>query len=341
MKFSRYMIARHCAAYGRSHAITRCATSFDKERDMTSRMGLAALLFTAGASLAPPVLASTFFFTAGDADGQLGALSGDGPQSVATETADDFFLPATTVISGATITGLIDAPVTNIGDVEVEVYHVFPLDSKDPPSGSVFTRVNSPADVEIASATRDSSAGTLTYSVASLNGRFAVSNSVVNGIHAFPGSKTGGEGPASGEEIQVTLTFTHPIVLPAGHYFFRPQVALTGGRFLFLSAPRPMVSPTPITPDLQAWIRNANLAPDWLRIGGDIVVGAPPTFNMAFSLRGNTIPEAGIPGEETCHGDSVSAVARQFRGVAFGASALGFASVAALQDALDEFCNPQ
>ena len=42
------------------------------------------------------------------------------------------------------------------------------------------------------------------------------------------------------------------------------------GSFLFLSAPRPITSGTPFpagTTDLQAWIRNANLAPDWLRIG--------------------------------------------------------------------------
>jgi len=46
---------------------------------------------------------------------------------------------------------------------------------------------------------------------------------------------------------------------------------------------------TPIAPDLQSWIRNANLDPDWLRIGTDIVSGStPPTFNAAFSLSGTT-----------------------------------------------------
>jgi len=40
-------------------------------------------------------------------------------------------------------------------------------------------------------------------------------------------------------------------------------------------------------PDLQAWTRDANLDPDWLRIGTDIVGGNPaPTFNGAFSLTG-------------------------------------------------------
>jgi hypothetical protein len=44
--------------------------------------------------------------------------------------------------------------------------------------------------------------------------------------------------------------------------------------------------------DLQSWMRNTNLAPDWLRVGTDIVGGSPaPTFNAAFSLNGTTIPE--------------------------------------------------
>jgi hypothetical protein len=47
--------------------------------------------------------------------------------------------------------------------------------------------------------------------------------------------------------------------------------------------------------DLQSWTRDDispnNLAPDWLRIGTDIVGGTtPPTFNAAFSLAGQTIP---------------------------------------------------
>ena len=34
------------------------------------------------------------------------------------------------------------------------------------------------------------------------------------------------------------------------------------------------------------------LAPDWLRVGTDIVGGTtPPQFNAAFSLSGQTVPE--------------------------------------------------
>ena len=45
-------------------------------------------------------------------------------------------------------------------------------------------------------------------------------------------------------------------------------------------------------PDLQSWTRDEMLDPDWLRIGTDIVGGTtPPTFNAAFTLAGEAIPE--------------------------------------------------
>ena len=63
-----------------------------------------------------------------------------------------------------------------------------------------------------------------------------------------------------------------------------------------------------------------------------------PTFNMTFSLASDTITEAGTPGQANCHGKSVSALAKQFGGIHAAASALGFSSVAALQDGLKAFC---
>ena len=36
-------------------------------------------------------------------------------------------------------------------------------------------------------------------------------------------------------EFEIDITFTNPILLPAGHYFFRPEVLVTGGDFLYLS----------------------------------------------------------------------------------------------------------
>jgi hypothetical protein len=115
------------------------------------------------------------------------------------------------------------------------------------------------------------------------------------------------------------------------------------GDFLYLSAPKPIMAPgtpfPPLTTDLQAWIRNSTLAPDWLKIGTDIVAGTPaPQFNMTFSLTGETVPGAGTPGQANCHGKSVSALAHQFGGLAGAASALGFSSMTELQETLREFC---
>jgi len=313
-----------------------------------------AFTLTAGVWLAMPAWADSFFFSTGNPDGKLGALSR--PASLGkleTETADDFVLTQTTVTNRATIKGLIPpgTPLTSISNVEVELYHVFPLDSANPPSGHVPTRVNSPADVEIAAATRDGSGATLRFISSLSNGScvvvtdpgcFSVANTVVNGIHPIPNQTTGGEGPAKGEEVEITITFTTPILLPAGHYFFRPEVEVTGANFLRLSAPKPIISPgTPFAGDLQAWIRNSALAPDWLRIGTDVIGGAtPPTFNMTFSLSGNTIPEAGTPGQANCHGKTVSALAREFGGIHEAALTLGYASVEALQNGITVFCEP-
>ena len=168
----------------------------------------------------------------------------------------------TTVITGATITGaLVPAtPLANLADVEVEIYHVFPLDSVAP-SGNVPSRVNSSSDVKIASATRDAAQGTLRFATTLVDPNFLVKNTVVNGINKKPFNITNGEGQAIGVEVEIDITFTNPILLPAGHYFFRPEV--TGGDFLYLSAPKPVVSPgTAIARDLQAWIRNSVLSPD-------------------------------------------------------------------------------
>ena len=320
---------------------------------MRSRLSLATAILMIGIGLAEPAWAEHFFFSTGNPDGRLGALSRrPSPGKIETETADDFALTETTVISQAVITGLIvpnTLPLASISQVEVELYHVFPLDSDTTRTIHVPTRVNSPADVEIDTATRDPLARTLSFSSTLLNPSFTVANSVVNGINASPNQLTHGEGPQSGEEVAITINFTTPIILPAGHYFFRPEVLVNGGDFLYLSAPRPIVPPgTPFpagVTDLQAWIRNANLNPDWLRIGTDIIGIIPPattapTFNMTFSLAGDTVPEAGTPGQANCHGKTISALARQFRGINAAALALGASSVNDLQDSVGRFCNP-
>jgi hypothetical protein len=285
-----------------------------------------------------------FFFSTGNTDGLLGALSRrPSPGKLETETADDFVLTKTTVISRATITGLITpaTPLANITSVEVEMYRVFPDDSDVKRAIEVPSRGNSPADVEIDTATRNSGSGTLRFAPSLLNANFTVANTVVNGIHKKGENVTHGELSATGDEVEIDITFSTPIVLPAGNYFFRPEVGVTGGDFLYLSAPRPIVSPgTPFGADKQAWIRNSQLLPDWLRIGTDIIVGNPPTFNMTFSLAGETVANAGIPGRANCHGQSIAALTAQFGDVPGAASALGFSSVDALQDGFTAFCKP-
>jgi hypothetical protein len=47
---------------------------------------------------------------------------------------------------------------------------------------------------------------------------------------------------------------------------------------------------------------------------------------------------AGTPGKSNCHGQSVSALARQYRGLNGAAAALGYSDVSALQNAILTFC---
>ena len=236
--------------------------------------------------------ADSFSFSTGDPDGKIATLSRpSSPGKIQTETADDFVVPKAVVINQATFTGLLPsgAALTTISGVEIEIYHVFPGDSDTNRVPAVLTRANSPGDVEIDSATRDSADGSLSFSATMVNQSFSVSNSVVNGINKSPGQKTNGEGAVTGEEVLITVTFNPPISLPADHYFFRPEVLLSSGDFLWLSAPRP-TNPPLFTGDLQSWIRNDALAPDWSRIGTDITAQGP--FNAAFSLSGETDADA-------------------------------------------------
>jgi hypothetical protein len=241
-----------------------------------------------------PVAAETFTFSTGNPDGLIGTLSRPGQNGgLQTETADDFVLSQATRLTSASFTGLLPtgASLSSISQVEIEFYHVFPGDSANPPSGNVPTRVNSPGDVEIDSATRDSAAGNLTYSATTLNPNYTVANSVINGIQGG-NPFTGGEGSVTGQQVRIDVTFADPVDLAADHFFFRPEALLSSGNFLLLSASKPIVAPgTPFTPDLQSWIRSDDLAPDWVRIGTDVTGQGP--FNAAFELSGTTAPEPG------------------------------------------------
>jgi len=125
----------------------------------------------------------------------------------------------------------------------------------------------------------------MTFSANLLNSSFTAANFVLNGIHPLPTVFTGGEGPITGQEVQLSFSITSDM-LAAGQYFFVPQVELSTGDFFWLSAPKPISGSgtTPSPPgvaDLQTWTRNEDLQPDWLRVGTDITHRGP--FNASFS----------------------------------------------------------
>lgn len=247
------------------------------------------VVIAATAWLATPAAAAPYFFSTGNPDGRIATKSGPFPGAPnEIETADDFVLGQATRIDRASFIGLLPTGVSlsSATRVEVELYRAFPGDPVTPPSGNVPTRVNSPGDDDFVA--RDSALGNLRYTTTLLDPAFTAANSLVNGINRVPNQVNGGEGPVTGQEVRFDVEFVVPFDLQADRLFFRPEVEVTGGDFLWLSAPRPITPPgTPITPDLQTWIRSPAIAPDWLRPGADITLAVP--LNAAFSLSGITI----------------------------------------------------
>jgi hypothetical protein len=287
---------------------------------LRTRIGIAA--FTLAVVATPlPAAADSFFFSSGNPDGLMATAAR--PESVGKfeiETGDDFVLTQQTLITGAAFTGLIPlgASTSDIKNVIVEIYRVFPADSNvgrttGPlvfATPNVPTRVNSPSDVAFAE--RQFSAGSAGLAAIVLQPSFTANNSVQpGGIHPLPNIFTGGNGPVTGQETLISVNFSTPFDLPADHYFFVPQVELSNGDFLWLSAP---------LSGLQSWTRDDSVGginPDWLRIGTDITHQGP--FNAAFILNGVSVPApvvgAGLPGLIVACG-ALLALARRRRQVA-------------------------
>jgi len=198
---------------------------------------ISAALFLAAAAAATPAAASPFVFDNGNVSGLMASASRPGAAGkFEIESADDFLLGARTAITNASFTGLLPtgAGVGSIGQVRVEIYRVFPNDSdvgrtSGPSTNPAFstpqvpTRVNSPADVALAD--RDTATGSLAFTATSLSPSSDALNSVqAGGIHPKPNNATGGNGAVTGEEVRFDVSFTTPFDLPAGHYFFVPQV---------------------------------------------------------------------------------------------------------------------
>jgi hypothetical protein len=250
---------------------------------------------------------SAFFFSTGVPDGRIATIaepSNAHNSHVEYESADDFVLTSETQINHASFTGLLTggASPRDLKNVVVEIYRVFPNDSdvgrtSGPPTFStpqVPTRVNSPSDVAFESL--DSAHNQLGVRTRVLSQSFTALASVSSADKIS--LKSGGNGPVTGKEVEFDVSFgINSLDLPAGHYFFVPQVGLAAkapanAHFLWLSAPKPIVPPgTPFPAgnnDLQSWMRDdPPLAPDWLRIGTDIIGGT--TFNSTFELSGHTV----------------------------------------------------
>src|SRR5215471_9422475 len=99
---------------------------------LKARTGIAALAFAA-VVMPLPAAADAFFFSTGDPDGKIATAAR--PESTGKfeiETGDDFGLTSQTSITGATFTGLLtgtNITTSDIGQVVVEIYQVFPNDS--------------------------------------------------------------------------------------------------------------------------------------------------------------------------------------------------------------------
>ena len=172
-------------------------------------------------------------FSTGSPDGKIATLSRTASTGkLETETADDFVLGEPALVTNATFTGLLvgGATTANINDVEIELYHVFPMDSTFPPDGRVVTRNNSPSDDQFDAF--DSAKGQLSFTPMILSSSFSAANSVVNGIHPLPNQFTGGEGAVTGIEVQFNVTFTTPFFCRSRGSRFLPSRsrARLGGR---------------------------------------------------------------------------------------------------------------
>jgi hypothetical protein len=82
----------------------------------------------------------------------------------------------------------------------------------------------------------------------------------------------------------------------------------------------------------QGW--SASLSAD----GGTAIVGGNADDDGGAAWVFTRPVFAGTPGKANCHGQSVSALARQYGGLNSAAAALGYADVSALQSAIMAFC---
>ena len=119
------------------------------------------------------------------------------------------FIPysAAVALSVGLLTATPAGAIPAVNDVEIELYHVFPVDSDPTRTPNVVTRTNSPSDNNFAAA--DGTLGQLTFSTTILNPSFTAANSVFNNINPKPNQFTGGPGPDDGRGSAVQRPFQH------------------------------------------------------------------------------------------------------------------------------------
>lgn len=133
------------------------------------------------------------------------------------------------------------------------------------------------------------------------------------------------------------LTIPISVKLSPGHYW----ISVQGGNDYWYAQIRDAVSNDPAmwqNPDgfydngCQTWTDMATC----FSFTGD---GAPGTLDTLFSLSGTSTPVyAGTPGQPNCVGKTISALSNQYNGLGAAATALGFASVKALQLDVKSYC---
>ena len=101
---------------------------------MSPRSCLAASALVAALAMATPPASADVFFSTGDPDGLMATASAGQASSagkIEIESADDFVATSPTSLTSATFTGLLPTglPLSEISQVRVEIYRVFPNDS--------------------------------------------------------------------------------------------------------------------------------------------------------------------------------------------------------------------
>jgi hypothetical protein len=223
----------------------------------------------------------------GPPDGQVAMKSGSRAGVIGSQfaAADDFVLSADTLITGGSFGGMLGAPFAadfEITSIQVSIYDLFPFD----PLGSPYPVPGNLLE------TRSSVGGQLDYTE-NFDGTITVPSAI--GLTGGPGN------PLTGPMVTFSFQLLDPILLPAGQYFFSPEVATTcpsadplcsglppspfdlAGQFFWLSAPFPENgSDAPA-----ALIGNFDFGPpDWISTAS--VVGL---HNLSFSLTGEVVPE--------------------------------------------------